>query len=457
MKRISKLFSIGVLVAICAACGDVSNIGSSVLQDEVQIIVDSSFVLTASSTDEGVPVLSRTTTQLLGRIEAKEYGLFSSDFVTQFMPAGTIDTTIDKDNIDSLQLVLAIPNGALVGDSIVPMGLNVYPLTKELPSTIYSDFDPSGYYDPNNVIASRVYAPNAMNDSSIVAALNFRYIYVPLPKEWGQDLYQAYLDNPDVYQSPQAFTSIFPGLYVANSFGSGRVVRIGATIMRLYWHTDAKTSQGNDTTYINYGNYYAVTPEIVTNNNIKYAMADGLKQMIANNRAIISAPTGCDVQINFPAPALIETYRAHSGPVAVVNNLSLSIPAQAIANDYGINPPPYLLMVLKNKKAKFFQDNSLADGQTSFYATYNTTTKSYEFDSMRAYMEWLLAKETVTADDYTFVLTPITLNMATNNSGYYGSSSYIESVAPYVNEPAMVEILAKKSKIILTYSRQNIK
>lgn len=457
MKRIHKITPVILLAIGCMACGDVSNIGSSIIQDEVEILVDSSFVLTASSTYEGVPVLSRTTTQLLGRIEAKEYGTFSSDFVTQFMPAGAISTSFEKDNIDSLQLIMAVPNGAIVGDSIVPMGLNIYPLTKELPSTIYSDFNPDGYYDPQNVIASRVYAPNAMNETDSVASLSFRYINVALPREWGQELYQAYVDNPATYQSPKAFTSIFPGLYVANSFGSGRVVRIAATIMRLYWHTDAKTEEGKDTTYLNYGNYYAVTPEIITNNNIAYNMSENLQSMIDAGHAIISAPTGSDVELNFPAINLIETFRSTAGQVAVVNTLTMSLPAEPVANNYGINPPPYLLMVLKSKKNEFFENNDLPDGQTSFYAAYNTTTKTYDYSGLRAYMEWLLAKDNITPDDYTFVLTPITLNMATNSQGYYGSTSYLESVSPYVNEPAMVEIFAKKSKIILTYSRQNVK
>lgn len=458
MNRIFKFLAAAGLTTGIIACGETDNIGSSVLQDEVKIIMDSSFVASGTSSLY-TRVQSKTTTQLLGIIEAPEYGQFSSEFVTQFMPAGEIDTTgVLVENVDSLKLLMAVPNGAFVGDSIVPMGLNIYMLNKQLPSPIFSDFDPEGYYDPTKVVASEIYSCNALNESDSVAALSYRYITANMPVELGRTLYKAYLDNPSSYLSPSEFTKLFPGIYVSNSFGSGRVVRIGTTIMRLYYHIDTKSqTTGNDTTLLGYGNYYAVTPEIITNNNIQYNMSTSLSSLISQGKAIVSAPTGSDVILNFPARAIIDTYRKGSGTISMVNTLSMSIPAKAIKNDYSIDPPQYLLMVLKNNQEEFFKTNSLTDNETSFYAMYNASTGTYDFTDMRDYMLWLLEKDNLTADDYTFVLTPVSLIMGTNNSGYYGSTSYVESIAPYVQEPAMVELDVKKSKIILTFSRQSVK
>ena len=114
-------------------------------------------------------------------------------------------------------------------------------------------------------------------------------------------------------------------------------------------------------------------------------------------------------------------------------------------------------MVLKNKKAEFFADNSLADNVTSFYAAYNSTTNSYNFGSMRSYLLDLLAKDKVTEDDYTFVVCPVQVNMeASASSGYYGTtSSVVSSIVPYVSKPAMCKILLDKAKIQLTYSAGN--
>lgn len=455
MKRLLYVIAAVAIFVGLYSCGDTSNIGSSILQDQVEIIVDSSFTASGKSLSNA-RIQSRTTTQLLGVIEAPEYGQFSSEFVTQFMPSGQIDTTgFETNNIDSVQYIMAVPNGAYVGDSILPMGLNVYLLNKALPSPIYSDFDPEGYYDPTP-IASEIYSSTAIHESDSVFGLGYRYIYVDMPLQLGKDLYQAYLDNPSTYLSPKEFTKIFPGLYVSNSFGSGRVVRIQSSIIRLYYHIDGiSANTGNDTTVNMFGNFYAVTPEIITNNDISYSMAPSLSAMIDAGKAIVSAPTGSDVELQFPALSIIDSYKKGAGSVSMINTLTMSVPAIEINNNYGIDPPQTLLMVLSSERDNFINDNNLPDDETSFYASYNATTKSYDFNSMRNYMLWLLKKDEIKPEDYTFTLMPVTLNMGVNQSSYYGQSTYLESVAPYVQEPAMVELDLKKSKIILTYSRQS--
>lgn len=96
---------------------------------------------------------------LLGSIDADNYGNFASDFVTQFMPVSRLDTTLTSASaIDSVKLKLMYAPGNFVGDSIMPMGLEVYRLNKGLKAPIFSDFDPQDYYDPSNPIGSTVYA-----------------------------------------------------------------------------------------------------------------------------------------------------------------------------------------------------------------------------------------------------------------------------------------------------------
>ena len=65
------------------------------------------------------------------------------------MPASQFDTVqITPSQVDSLKLMMAVSLNNIVGDSVVPMGLDVYKLTRLLPSPIYSDFNPADYYDP---------------------------------------------------------------------------------------------------------------------------------------------------------------------------------------------------------------------------------------------------------------------------------------------------------------------
>ncbi|MDE5970320.1 MAG: DUF4270 domain-containing protein [Muribaculaceae bacterium] len=459
MKHLRFLTALILPAILFIACENTTNIGPSLVGDQMQIIVDSTFVITGKSV-ENKRIQSRTITQILGSITAKEYGSLSSDFVTQFMPAATIDTTnVQVENIDSLRLIFRIPETDIIGDSLVPMGLSIYPLNKALPSPIYSDFDPEGYYDPNDLISSSIYKCNTLAVTDTSKVTGQKYIFVSLPKTLAQKLYSLYVDNPANYSNPQNFCKVFPGFYVSNSYGSGRVVRIAQSVMRLHYHKNFVNSNGNDTTVNYVGYYYGVQPEVISNNVIKYSMSESLKQKVEDGQNIIVAPAGRDIEIEFPATKIIETYKSQAGNMSVVNTLTFSIPVESVQNNYNISIPQTMLMILSRDKDKFFIDNKVTDDVTSFFATYNSTTKSYDFSEMRAYMMDLLKKESITPEDYTFTLTPITLETTTNASTsyyYYGTTTEtVNAIVPYTGTPTMANLLLDKSKIVLTFSKQN--
>ena len=126
-----------------ASCNDdVSNIGSSLVTDESNIVVDSTFTITGQSVTTG-DLRSRTLSQLIGNIQARKYGSLSSDFVTQLMPSADFDTTgVTPATVDSLSLMLRFYSDKITGDSMLPMGVNVFALTRQLPEKLTSSFDP---------------------------------------------------------------------------------------------------------------------------------------------------------------------------------------------------------------------------------------------------------------------------------------------------------------------------
>ena len=204
------------------------------------------------------------------------------------------------------------------------------------------------------------------------------------------------------------------------------------------------------------GNYFAVTPEIVTNNNIKLEIAPEINARVAQGQSVIMAPAGLDVQFRFPGNEMIEKYRANvSKGLGVINTVGISIPVEEIANKYSIKPPTYLLMTLTKDKDKFFLESKIPDNKTSFYATYNTTSGTYEFVGLRDYFLDLLKKDRITDEDITFTLTPISVTYETNSS-YYGSTTTVTGVVPYVATPVMARLMIEKSKISLVYSKQTI-
>lgn len=448
--------------AVMTSCDDsTTTIGTSLVTDQTEIIVDSAFTVTGHSMSNPV-VQSRTLTQLLGRLDAKEFGSFRSDIVTQFMPAMNIETEgVDISDIDSLKLLLFMTPGDFTGDSLAPMGLNVYRLNRQLPSPIFSDFDPTGYYSENDLIGSQVYTANVLHSDSL-AGLSYRTIYVDLPLEFGRELFTRFKEHPETFANPAAFAEWFPGLYISNTFGSGRVININETRMNLYYrkHGKYETTSGatRDTVYQRVRGYLSVTPEVITNNNIDLKMSPQLTSMIDGGEALIVAPTGTEVLISFPTREVISKYKEGSPILSVLNSLSFSIPAATIENSYGIEPPANILMVLASEKEEFFAKNKITDNRTSFMGTYSATTKSYVFSDLRQYLLDMMDKSAISDADCTFALTPVNVETETSESSYYSSgTTYVVNIAPYVTRPSMAKLDLKKAKIILTFSRQSSK
>lgn len=459
MKIKSILFSSAILASIFAASCDDSQspIGASIVEDKISITLDSTFTVTGRSVASDA-VQSRTLLQLLGRIDASGYGSLSSDVVTQFMPSISLDTTgVTVNDIDSLKLMMAVYHGNFVGDSITPMGIEVYRLNRNLPYPIYSDFDPEGYYDPSQKIGSLVYNASTLGESDSLKTASYHTLSVNLPRELAQEFFTAYVKNPSNFSSPNTFIdNVFKGLYIRNSYGSGRLTLVSNTLMRAYYHRTIKKDDGTDSIQSAMANYFAVTPEIVTNNNIGLKLSPAVTDLVNKGENIIVSPTGYDVEFEFPIREIIAKYKASKDGETAINTLSFVLPVDSVPNDFKFGPAPSMLMILKSKKSEFFKNNSLPDQETSFTANYDSDNKRYNFGSMRPYLMSLLDKEDITPDDYTFVLTPVYLITEASGDSYYGYTYTTTGVTPYISTPTLTKILFDKAKIKFTFSNQVI-
>lgn len=458
MKRLLLITGAALAASFCACDDNTSAIGGSIAEDELSIVIDSSFTLSGRTVEIGA-VQSRTLTQLIGSIDSKEFGSLHSTVVTQFMPAAALDTIgISTADIDSMKLVMRMDKNAFTGDSVVPMGLKVYRLNRTLPSPIYSDFNPADFVDMSDLLGSAIYSASAVGQSDTVAASAYRYIEVGMPKSLAYEIFNAYKNNPENFATPDAFIkNVFPGVYISNSYGTGRVSRVSQTMMRMFYHrTYLDETTQRDTTVYNIGNYMAVTPEVVTNNNIRLEISDKIQAMVDAGENMLVAPAGLEVELTFPAREIIDSYNAGKGQESVVNILSMTIPADTLSNPEGIPAPPYALLVLANKKDEFFASNSLPDNKTSFYAAYNSSNNCYTFAGMRQYLLDLMEKDEITADDVTFRLCPVDVVFETTGSSYWDYGTTETALVPYVDGPAMVKISLDDAKISFTYSNQSI-
>lgn len=459
---IVRTLSTAFVIIGFTACDDTPNVGASLVEDETEVVEVSDFTISGRSVPN-TSVETRNLIQVLGKIDARGYGKMSAEFVTQLMPAAQLASDLTINSVDSVKLQLYVNKGAFVGDSVAPMGLEVYKLNRQLPANIASNFNVSDYYSSSDLLATKIYNCNALGASDSIKNLNYRIIDVKLEPEKAEslatELITLYQTNPEAYLFPSIFAKEFPGIYVKNSYGNGRIVEISQTLLTFYYHTTETNEEGETVTTPLSGSYFAVTPEIILNNILQYEIAADLEQQISDGENIIIAPIGKDIEVEFPIEDVIDYYNANGGSLAVVNTLSFAIPAEEISNNYGIEPPKNMLLILKSKKDNFFNNNLLADNITSFYTAYNSTSKSYTFSGMRNYLlEMLKRSEAITAEDYTFILTPVTIVSETNvSNSYYGTTTeYISSIDPYIGAPTMVKLNLDDAEISLTFSKQTL-
>lgn len=364
--------------------------------------------------------------------------------------------------VDSIRLIFRIPIGGFTGDSLMPMRVNVYRLNKQLKAPINSTFNPEGYYTKNDLIGTSSYtavkssSPNLSH--STVERSSYRTIVTTLPKEIAVNMFKEFKENPETFRSIEKFNQFFPGIYAANSYGSGRIMKIDKTFMLVNYRRKTTTDEGNDTIVGDSASYASAAPEVITNNNIKLTVADNITEMISNGEVILQAPIGYEVKIKFPIEELLSKYMNDTENLKVLNSLYFTLPVEEIENEYSITPPPYLLLIKSSEKNKFFINNKISDNKTNFYAVYNSSTKSYEFGNMRDYLINLLDadyEEIQDASDMTIV--PIDVVSETSYDSYYyyyNTTTTITSMTPAVSAPMIAKVKLEDAKVKLTYSKQ---
>lgn len=460
----------GAALVVSSCDDDVSGIGSSLISGEVTITVDSleTDLKAVNVYEENFD--GRNITKLIGRINVPEYGKLDCSFVSQMMAATSmnIPDSITENRIDSVRIIFGLPKGSLTGDSLAPQQLKVFRLDKQLPGDINTGFDPAGYYDASSPMGVQSYTLSniAKGDSAVKRATSIR-IPVTLPTEFGREVFRKYRANDPIFEWPSTFNQWFPGIYVEQNFGNGCIANISTAEIYTYWNRiDSVYEKLPDDSYGYVGKVkrdsiclMSSQPEVLSSNVISYQTSDYLKGKAESGESIITTPGGYRVDITFPIKPMLEGYLTHGDHMAVVSSLRLEIPARTVKNDYGLTIAPYLLMVRRSEREEFFNNNKLPDGKTSFYATYNAETGSYQFNSMRSYFLDELEKfrngEEIPEADYEFSLIPVNVNIEVVQ-GYNTTTSYVTRVQPYIIKPTMTQLFADKAIVCFTYSSQEL-
>lgn len=471
IRKLSAYCMAILVFAVFQSCEDeVSPIGSSVASGEVTIQVDSLVYALKAQTLETTSIDTRSTTKVVGKISVPPYGSLDCSFVSQLLPAArmALPDSITINQVDSMNMIVHIPRGSFTGDSLAPQLMKLYMLNKQLPSDIDNNFNPKGYYDPSRPLGHKSYTLSAIAEKDSAFRSNTLInVSMKMPDEMARRTFEQYRKDSTIFQWPQEFAKEFPGIYVESSFGSGCIANVSAVRSYLYYHYNVNRSvfDTTDSIYVTKSvlmkdsvGVFTTAPEVLSSNNISYTISPYLRSLVEEGKQIITTPGGFYVTFDFPTREILDIYSKQVSNLSMISDLSFSIPASNIENDYGLGKVPSLLMVKKSKLEDFFNGNNIPDNINSFSGAYSSTTGCYEFASLREYiMQFVASPSSVTDDDCEFALVPVYLVTEDVVNSWSGSStSYVLRCVPYIGTPTMTQLHTDKANIRFTFTKQLI-
>lgn len=288
--KILRLLTVLVIAALTfAACDDTTEgIGGSITNKIDNInISDSAFNVTTKSIVAGA-VLSRNNTGLIGNMKDPETDNYvKGDYMTQLsvLPTFSVDTLdyikqANKGSIEADSCYLLVSYNASYGDTIAPMKVTAYEMTKPMAEDqeYYSDYDAfeHGWVNENNQHWSSNY--NLSNTSDVK---NFK-IYLNKEykkggktyKNYGSYIMQTYAEHPEYFKTNYKFLhNVCPGFFIKNVGGTGNMAKIWNTELIFYWtrHKTIKAKDGvTDSTAVGIGyNRFDGTEEVLQLNKIQ--------------------------------------------------------------------------------------------------------------------------------------------------------------------------------------------
>ena len=438
--KILRLLTVLVIAALTfAACDDTTEgIGGSITNKIDNInISDSAFNVTTKSIVAGA-VLSRNNTGLIGKMKDPETGNYvKGDYMTQLsvLPTFSVDTLdyikqANKGSIEADSCYLLVSYNASYGDTIAPMKVTAYEMTKPMAEDqeYYSDYDAfkNGWVSENNQHWSSNY--NLSNTSDVK---NFK-IYLNKKyekdgktyKNYGSYILQTYAEHPEYFKTNYKFLhNVCPGFFIKNVGGTGNMAKIWNTELIFYWtrHKTIKAKDGvTDSTAVGIGyNRFDGTEEVLQLNKIENDTKN-LEQLANQNQqnwTYLKSPAGIFTEVTLPIEDIMKGHEKDT-----LNTATISFPRLNNIdedNAYNFATPSTILMVQKDSLKSFFEKSKLADSRTSYTASYSSTgtyKNAYTFQNIANLVSAMYKNKGKGENWNKVVLVPV--NVITTTQGY---------------------------------------
>lgn len=435
--KILRLLTVLVIAALTfAACDDTTEgIGGSITNKIDNINISNSAFNVTTKSIVADSVLSRNNTGLIGKMKDPETGNYvKGDYMTQLsvLPTFSVDTLdyikqANKGSIEADSCYLLVSYNASYGDTIAPMKVTAYEMTKPMAEDqeYYSDYDAfkaeAGWVSENNPHWSSNY--NLSNTSDVK---NFK-IYLNKKyekdgktyKNYGSYIMQTYAEHPEYFKTNFKFLhNVCPGFYIKNVGGTGNMAKIWNTELIFYW-TRHKTIN-KDSTAVSIGyNRFDGTEEVLQLNKIEND-TENLKKLASKDQekcTYLKSPAGIFTEVTLPIKDIMKGHEKDT-----LNTATISFPRLNNENEdnpYNFATPSTILMVQKDSLQSFFEKSKLADSRTSYTASYSSTgtyKNAYTFQNIANLVSAMYKNKGKGENWNKVVLVPV--NVITTTQGY---------------------------------------
>lgn len=452
--KIRSLFisAVALTFLFSTACNDdMGTIGFEVQppEDIVPVKIDT-FAMT-STTFKVDSICAKSINGLLGNFDDPIFGNLRSDYMTQlYCPEGNgFPDSVINNKIDSIDLMIFYQTAT--GDTLAPMQLSAYKVTKPLDKNFYTNIDPSEYCDLNSPIGTQVYTASGIGtkDSTITytdgSTAKYKYVRIRLPKEIGQDMFEKSRVS-NILSSKEAFNNYFPGIYFTTTYGTGSIIEVLSTSLNIYFNYEATKYQGEDSIYVtnSFMSLYA-TKEIIQLNHFKNSNIEHLLEP-NETTAYIKTPAGVFTEIDIPMDEINAKIDPNDSDV-ITNRVAFNVKAYATPQDtkYPLKAPNYMMIIPADEYNDFFENYKQPTDVNSFIGTYiaayDTTNLVYRFNNLSPLIKKINEKDTYTGGSIKAYLVPVTINFDSNNN--------VASIGHYL-KPAAVRIRKDKENINFT-------
>ena len=435
--KILRLLTVLVIAALTfAACDDTTEgIGGSITNDIDNINISSAVFPVATKSMVSGAVLSRNNSGLIGKMKDPETGNYvKGDYMTQLgvLSSFDVDTVAIKqannDSIEAYGCYLLISYNANYGDTIAPMKVTAYEMTKpmEEDQEYYSDYDAfkNRWVSESNQHWSCNY--NLSNTSDVK---NFQIsLNKPYTKDgktynnYGSYILQTYAKHPEYFKTNYKFLhNVCPGFYIKNVGGTGNMAKIWNTELifqyRRQYTTKAKDGVTDSIIVDSLYNRFDGTEEVLQLNKIENDTENMKKLANQENCTYLKSPAGIFTEVTLPIEDIMKGHEKDT-----LNTATISFPRLNNAdedNPYNFATPSTILMVQKDSLQSFFEKSKLADNRTSYTASYSSTgtyKNAYTFQNIANLVSAMYKNKGKGENWNKVVLVPV--NVITTTQGY---------------------------------------